>query len=80
MLDAEGNPVHVVGTNRDVTIEREAELRLRASEERFRTLVQNIRDYAIVGLDVDGGITEWTDGAARVIGYTGKSAIGYVRR
>ena len=76
LLDAEGNPVHVVGTNRDVTIEREAELRLRASEERFRTLVQNIRDYAIVGLDVDGGITEWTDGAARVIGYTGKSAIG----
>ena len=28
-------PVRVVGTNRDVTVEREAELRLRASEEQF---------------------------------------------
>ena len=75
-MDEQGNPVRVVGTKRDVTVEREAELRLRASEERFRALVQNIRDYAIVGLDAAGCITEWTDGASRVIGYTGKSAIG----
>ena len=57
-------------------VEREAAHRLRASEERFRTLVQNIRDYAIFMLDAAGQITEWTDGASRVIGYTGKSAIG----
>jgi PAS domain S-box-containing protein len=57
-------------------VEREAALRLRASEERFRALVQNIRDYAIVGLDADGRITEWMDGATKVIGYAGKSAIG----
>ena len=76
LLDAQGNVVRVVGTNRDVTVEREAELRLRASEARFRALVQSIRDYAIVGLDADGRITEWTDGAAKVIGYSGKSAIG----
>jgi PAS domain S-box-containing protein len=57
-------------------VEREAAHRLRASEERFRTLVQNIRDYAIFMLDAAGQITEWTDGATKVIGYTGKSAIG----
>jgi len=57
-------------------VEREVELRLRASEQRFRALVQSIRDYAIVGLDADGRITEWTDGAAKVIGYSGKSALG----
>ena len=76
LLDEQGNPVRVVGTKRDVTVEREAELRLRASEERFRALVQNIRDYAIVGLDAEGRITEWTDGATRVIGYTATSQIG----
>ena len=54
LLDEQGNPVRVVGTKRDVTVEREAELRLRASEERFRALVQNIRDYAIVVLDAAG--------------------------
>jgi len=58
------------------TVEREAALRLQASEERFRTLVQNIRDYAIFRLDAGGHITEWTDGATRVIGYSGRSAIG----
>jgi len=76
LLDAEGTPLRVVGTNRDVTVEREAELRLRASEERFRTLVHNIRDYAICMLDVDGKISEWTEGATKVTGYTSKSAIG----
>jgi len=76
LLDAEGRPLRVVGTKRDVTVEREAELRLRATEERFRALVQNIRDYAILMLDVDGRINEWTDGATKVTGYSSKSAIG----
>ena len=40
LLDAAGTPVRIVGTNRDVTVEREAELRLRASEERFRAIGQ----------------------------------------
>ena len=76
LLDDTGKPVRVVGTNRDVTVEREAELRLLASEERFRTLLQNIRDYAIFMLDPKGNITEWTEGATKVVGYQGKSAIG----
>ena len=47
LLDDAGTPVRIVGTNRDVTVEREAELRLRATEDRFRTLIGSIRDYAI---------------------------------
>src|SRR4029079_501959 len=69
-------PAQVVGTTRDITVEREAELRLRASDERLRTLLQNIRDYAIIMLDANGNITEWTDGATKVIGYTSKNVIG----
>ncbi len=52
----------------------EAELRHR--EERFRTLVQNIADYAIYMLDPQGVITEWTDGAKRVKGYASEEVIG----
>jgi len=74
--DSAGRPAQVVGTTRDITVEREAELRLRASDERLRTLLQNIRDYAIIMLDANGNITEWTDGATKVIGYTSKNVIG----
>jgi signal transduction histidine kinase len=36
--DQDGNPVRLLGTNRDVTGEREHEAELRAREERYRTL------------------------------------------
>jgi PAS domain S-box-containing protein len=49
---------------------------LRESNDRFRTLVQNIRDYAIFMLDPRGFVTEWTEGAERVKGYTAQEAIG----
>jgi PAS domain S-box-containing protein len=61
---------------RDVTVEQEIEAALRESELRFRTLVQNIHDYAILMLDVRGVITEWTEGAKRVTGYSADEAIG----
>ena len=54
LLDAAGTPVRIVGTNRDVTVEREAELRLRTTEDRLRTLIRSIRDYAIIMLDPTG--------------------------
>ncbi len=49
---------------------------LRASESRFRTLVQNVRDYAIFMIDPGGIITEWTEGAERVTGYSAPEAVG----
>ena len=51
VADAAGRPVQLVGTNRDVTAEREAEARLRASEDRYRTLLENI-DEAFCVVDV----------------------------
>ena len=42
---------------------------LRASEERYRTLVENVADHAIFMLDAEGTITEWTEGARRLKGY-----------
>jgi PAS domain S-box-containing protein len=36
---------------------------LRQSDERFRLLVESVRDYAIFMLDPDGRILTWNTGA-----------------
>lgn len=49
---------------------------LRESEERFRLLVEGVKDYAIFMLDVDGYITTWNLGAQRIKGYEAEEIIG----
>ena len=44
-------------TEVDVERGRGAELALRASEERFRLMVDSVQDYAILMLDVNGKVT-----------------------
>ncbi|MGH1587683.1 MHYT domain-containing protein [Methylobacterium phyllosphaerae] len=49
---------------------------LRASEERFRLLLQGVTDYAIFMLDTEGRIANWNAGAERIKGYTAEEVVG----
>ena len=49
---------------------------LRSSEERFRLLVDGVKDYAIFMLDPDGQVTSWNQGAERIKGYRAREIIG----
>jgi diguanylate cyclase (GGDEF)-like protein/PAS domain S-box-containing protein len=49
---------------------------LRSSEERFRLLVEGVRDYAIFMLDAEGRITSWNAGAQRIKGYRAEEILG----
>jgi PAS domain S-box-containing protein len=46
------------------------------SDTHYRLLVDSVNDYAIITLDVDGNVTTWNKGAARIKGYTPEEIIG----
>jgi PAS domain S-box-containing protein len=52
------------------------ESELRHSEERFRVLVESVKDYAIFMLDPEGRVTTWNAGAERIKGYKESEIIG----
>ena len=58
---------------------RRAEAALEArsqGEERFRLLVENAKDYAILMVGPDGRIAEWNAGAERLFGYGEEEIVG----
>jgi PAS domain S-box-containing protein len=55
---------------------QEAERVLRESEETFRLLVDEVRDYAIFFLDAAGHVMTWNAGAERIKGYRADEVIG----
>src|SRR6476660_6305911 len=54
----------------------EKELGIRQSEERFRLLVDAVKDYAIFMLDPAGKVSSWNIGAERIKGYKPSEILG----
>lgn len=74
--DSGGRALYLFLQVQDVTAEREATEEVRRSEERFRLLVETVKDYAIFMLDPGGHIVSWNAGAQRAKGYTAEDIIG----
>jgi PAS domain S-box-containing protein len=64
------------GVIRDSARRRRAELSLRASEDQYRTLLDEARDYAISMLDPKGEVVTWNSGAERMKGYKSGEIVG----
>lgn len=60
----------------DITSRRQAEERVRASEERIRLVAASTKDYAIITSDLDGAITSFNSGAERMFGYREEEVLG----
>jgi PAS domain S-box-containing protein len=76
LRDATGRVVGFAKITRDLTERRAALETLRESEERFRTLVEGVRDYAIFMLDPLGRIASWNAGAEALKQYRAEEIIG----
>jgi len=74
--DETGTHVGFAKVTRDLTERRHADEVIRQSEERFRVLVQGVRDYAIFMLGPDGRIASWNEGAQRLKQYLPEEIIG----
>jgi len=65
-----------VASVRDVTERKLAETELLRAQERFRLVVEGVRDYAIFMLDPEGRVSSWNPGAERIKGYSAADIVG----
>jgi PAS domain S-box-containing protein len=76
MRNAGGELLGFAKVTRDLTQRRAHEEEFRRSEERFRLLIEGVREYAIFMLDANGRIVTWNVGAERIKGYAARDIIG----
>jgi PAS domain S-box-containing protein len=77
--DAKGRPEGFMGIARDITERKLAERAIRASEERYRTIIENIQD-GYYEVDLDGNYTFFNEGLLRITGYSREEMLGMNNR
>ena len=73
--DKNGNPLGFKGVIRDITTRKQAEKKLRESEERYRTILDNIED-GYYELDLKGNLTFFNYMIPAISGYSPEELMG----
>ena len=77
--DSEGKPIGFRGISRDVTERKRAEEALRQSEEKYRTILESIKD-GYYEVDLAGNFTFFNDSLCRIFGYPKEELMGMNNR
>jgi PAS domain S-box-containing protein len=71
-----GEVIGFADVMRDMTDQMKGATKLQESDETFRLLVLNVKDYAIFMLDPHGHVVSWNAGAAQIKGYLSSEIVG----
>jgi two-component system cell cycle sensor histidine kinase/response regulator CckA len=75
IVDKEGRVTGIVGISRDITERRRVEEALRESEEKYRTILENIED-GYYEVDIAGKLTFFNDALCKLLGYPEDELMG----
>jgi PAS domain S-box-containing protein len=76
LRDTLGNHIGFTKITRDLTERRQAEQLKNEEAEKFRLMVDSVKDYAIFMLDPHGIVVSWNEGAKKFKGYEASEIIG----
>ncbi|HYU91812.1 MAG TPA: PAS domain S-box protein [Gemmatimonadales bacterium] len=76
LRNADGGIIGYLLIGTDNSARKQAEEKLRWTEEGFRLMVESVTDCAIVMLDSEGRVVSWNSGAQRIKGYAAEEIVG----
>jgi len=75
MRNDDGDPIGFRGVVRDITERKRAEETLRESEEKYRTILENMEE-AYFETDLNGSFTFFNDALCKILGYSRQELMG----